>query len=138
MPQPDLSHQGRQPLSVLRGVGPAVGKKLAEKGILTLQDLWLQLPIGFEDRTQICRLDDLQLGQSAQVEVRVMAVERGFRFRPMLKVTVEDDSLRQLSLPRFGRQVEIKIGRSGCAGVAFLRHGRPGNGQCGADQSACK
>jgi ATP-dependent DNA helicase RecG len=101
LPQPDLSQQGRQPLSTLRGVGPAVGKKLADKGILTLQDLWLQLPIGFEDRTHICRLDDLQLGQSVQVEVRVVAVERGFRFRPMLKVTVEDDSLRQLSLRFF-------------------------------------
>ncbi len=43
----------------------------------------------------------LQLGQTAQVEARVVAVERGFRFRPMLKVTVEDDSLRQLSLRFF-------------------------------------
>jgi ATP-dependent DNA helicase RecG len=115
LPQPDLSQQGRESISVLRGVGPAIAQRLADKGILRLQDLWLQLPIGFEDRTRICRLDDLQLGQSVQVEVRVLAVERGFRFRPMLKVTVEDGSLRQLSLRFFhysGSQAgQFSIGR---------------------------
>lgn len=88
-------------LTSLRGVGPAVAAKLAERGIVSVQDLWLQLPIGFEDRTRITRLDAAQIGQLLQVEVRVIAVERGFRFRPMLKVTVEDDSLRQLSLRFF-------------------------------------
>lgn len=115
MPQPDLSQQGRQSITVLRGVGPAIAQRLADKGILSLQDLWLQLPIGFEDRTRICRLDDLQLGQSVQAEVRVLAVERGFRFRPMLKVTVEDGSLRQLSLRFFhysGSQAgQFSVGR---------------------------
>ena len=101
MQQPDFSQQGRQPISVLRGVGPAIEKKLFERGIHCLQDLWLQLPISFEDRTRIVNLDDVQIGQVAQVEVRVVAVERGFRFRPMLKVVVEDDSLRQLSLRFF-------------------------------------
>lgn len=99
--KPEFGESARKPLDVLRGVGPATAAKLRERGIESLQDLWLQLPTGFEDRTRIARLDDLQLGQSAQVEVRVAAVERGFRFRPMLKVLVEDDSLRQLSLRFF-------------------------------------
>lgn len=101
MAEVTINPQGQQPIAQLRGVGPAIGKKLAERGITALQDLWLQLPIAFEDRTRIVRLDDVQIGQVAQVEVRVIAVERGFRFRPMLKVTVEDDSLRQLCLRFF-------------------------------------
>lgn len=88
-------------MSILHGVGPAIGKKLAERGITELQDLWLQLPIAFEDRTRIVALDKLGLSQAVQVEVRVVAVERGFRFRPMLKVMVEDGSLRQLCLRFF-------------------------------------
>ena len=113
--KPEFGEQARQGLGILRGVGPAVAAKLAERGITSLQDLWLQLPIGFEDRTSICKLDDLQLGQSTQVEARVVAVERGFRFRPMLKVTVEDDSLRQLSLRFFhysgSQAAQFTVGR---------------------------
>jgi ATP-dependent DNA helicase RecG len=88
-------------VTALHGVGPGIAAKLAERGIRSVQDLWLQLPIGFEDRTRIVTIDDVQIGQIAQLEVRVVAVERGFRFRPMLKVTVQDDSLRQLSLRFF-------------------------------------
>jgi len=101
LPQADFNSEGQQSITQLHGVGPAIGKKLAERGITALQDLWLQLPIAFEDRTRIVALDELQIGQLAQVEVRVLAVERGFRFRPMLKVMVEDDSLRQLCLRFF-------------------------------------
>jgi ATP-dependent DNA helicase RecG len=99
--KPEFGEQARQGIGVLRGVGPAIAAKLAERGIVSLQDLWLQLPIGFEDRTRIVALDALQPGQTAQIEVRVAAVERGFRFRPMLKVTVEDQSLCQLNLRFF-------------------------------------
>jgi len=98
---PEFGGQARVSVRELRGVGPAVAAKLAERGVETLQDLWLQLPIAYEDRTRLLTLDALQLGQIAQVEARVLAVERGFRFRPMLKVILEDNSLRQLSLRFF-------------------------------------
>ena len=41
------------PLSVLPGVGPAVAEKLAARGLANLQDLWLHLPRGYEDRTAL-------------------------------------------------------------------------------------
>ncbi|MFY8060799.1 MAG: ATP-dependent DNA helicase RecG, partial [Arenimonas sp.] len=113
--KPEFGAQARQPISVLHGVGPAIARKLHERGIDTLQDLWLQLPVAFEDRTQIVTLDALQLGQTAQIEVRVAAVERGFRFRPMLKVTVQDESLRQLGLRFFhyssSQASQFQVGR---------------------------
>lgn len=101
MQKPAFSGNALRSVTELKGVGPALKLKLAERSILVMQDLWLQLPIGFEDRTHIVKLDALQLGQVAQIEVRVVAIERGFRFRPMLKVIVEDDSLRQLCLRFF-------------------------------------
>ncbi|MBP7369824.1 MAG: ATP-dependent DNA helicase RecG [Arenimonas sp.] len=101
MQKPEFSTNGLRPVTELKGVGPALKSTLAARGIHVMQDLWLQLPIGFEDRTRIDKLDNLQLGQTAHIEVRVVAIERGFRYRPMLKVIVEDDSLRQLCLRFF-------------------------------------
>lgn len=81
---------GDTPLTVLSGVGPALRDKLAARGLATLQDLWLHLPRDYEDRTTLVPIRLLQPGVAAQVEGRVSAVERGFRQRPMLRVTLTD------------------------------------------------
>ncbi|MET0894203.1 MAG: ATP-dependent DNA helicase RecG [Pseudoxanthomonas sp.] len=85
----------------LSGVGPRVAEKLAARGLLTLQDLWLHLPLRYEDRTQLTPIRNLQPGVAAQVEGRVEAVERGFRYRPMLRVAIGDDSQATLVLRFF-------------------------------------
>ncbi|MFN3310733.1 MAG: ATP-dependent DNA helicase RecG [Thermomonas sp.] len=89
------------PLTVLPGVGPALREKLAARGLLTLQDLWLHLPRSYEDRTALTPIRALQPGVAAQVEGRVEAVERGFRYRPQLKVALTDDSRATLVLRFF-------------------------------------
>jgi len=91
----------QQPISALKGVGPRVAEKLAARGLATLQDLWLQLPRQYEDRTALTPISLLQPGVAAQVEGRVEAVERGFRYRPMLRVAVGDDSHGTLVLRFF-------------------------------------
>jgi ATP-dependent DNA helicase RecG len=91
----------QQALSSLRGVGPSVAEKLAARGLLTVQDLWLHLPRQYEDRTALTPIRALQAGVAAQVEGRVEAVERGFRYRPMLKVALSDDSHATLVLRFF-------------------------------------
>jgi len=90
-----------QPISRLRGVGPAMAEKLAVRGLETLQDLWLWLPRGYEDRTALTPIRALQAGVAAQVEGRVEAVERGFRYRPLLRVALGDDSQATLVLRFF-------------------------------------
>ena len=85
----------------LTGVGPRVAEKLAARGLLTLQDLWLHLPLRYEDRTQLTPIRSLQPGVAAQVEGRVEAVERSFRFRPVLRVAIGDDSQATLVLRFF-------------------------------------
>jgi ATP-dependent DNA helicase RecG len=90
-----------QPLSALPGVGPRVAGKLAARGLLTLQDLWLLLPRQYEDRTRIAPIRGLQAGVPAQVEGVVEAVERGFRYRPLLRVAIGDDSNATLVLRFF-------------------------------------
>ncbi|APO94968.1 ATP-dependent DNA helicase RecG [Xanthomonas vesicatoria] len=89
---PSLAVAGQVPLSSLPGVGPKVADKFAARGILSVQDLWLHLPLRYEDRTRLTTIAQLQSGVPAQIEGRVEAVERGFRFRPVLRVAISDDS----------------------------------------------
>ncbi|MBB4604852.1 ATP-dependent DNA helicase RecG [Xanthomonas arboricola] len=89
---PRLAVAGQASLASLPGVGPKVAEKFAARGILTLQDLWLHLPLRYEDRTRLTTIAQLQGGVPAQIEGRVDAVERGFRYRPVLRVAVSDES----------------------------------------------
>src|SRR5690606_17411803 len=89
------------PLGALPGVGPRIAEKLAAHGLLSLQDLWLHLPRQYEDRTALTPIRTLQPGAVAQVEGTVAAVDRGFRYRPMLRVAIVDDSRATLVLRFF-------------------------------------
>jgi len=83
---------GATPVSALRGVGASVAGKLAARGLATVQDLWLHLPLRYEDRTRLTPVRSLQIGVPAQIEGVVEAVERGFRYRPSLRVALGDGS----------------------------------------------
>ena len=91
----------RAPLTTLGGVGPALAETLGKLGLREVQDLWFHLPLRYEDRTRVVPIGDLRPGDHAQVEGTVDFVERGFRFRPQLKVIVSDDSGRALLLRFF-------------------------------------
>lgn len=92
---------GRAPLTTLGGVGPALADTLGKLGLREVQDLWFHLPLRYEDRTTVVPIADLRPGDRAQVEGVVEHVERGFRFRPQLKVIIGDDSGRPLLLRFF-------------------------------------
>ncbi|WP_036139509.1 ATP-dependent DNA helicase RecG [Luteibacter sp. 9135] len=92
---------GRAPLTSLGGVGPALAETLRKLGLREVQDLWFHLPLRYEDRTTVVPIGDLRPGDRAQVEGVVEHVERGFRFRPQLKVIIGDESGRPLLLRFF-------------------------------------
>ena len=97
-----MSEDIRQlPVSKLQGVGPRLAEKFIARGILSLQDICLHLPLRYEDRTKIIPIKELQAGTSAQIIGRVEAVERGFRYRPVLRVAITDDSHNTLTLRFF-------------------------------------
>ena len=100
-PLQTFAETGDAPLSSLPGVGPRVAEKLATRGLMTLQDLWLHLPRQYEDRTSITPIRQLRPGVAAQVEGVVEAVDRGFRFRPSLRVAIGDESGATLLLRFF-------------------------------------
>lgn len=89
------------PVTALPGVGPSLAQSLHRLGLAYVQDLWFHLPLRYEDRTRITPIRDLRVGESAQVEGVVEAVERGFRYRPQLRVAIGDDSGATLTLRFF-------------------------------------
>ena len=120
-----------QPIARLSGAGPRVVEKLAARGLSTLQDLWLHLPLRYEDRTTLTPIRSLQAGVAAQVEGTVEAVERGFRYRPMLRVAIGDDSHATLVLRFFHfRSQQVNQFR---VGARVRCYGTPRAGQHGLE-----
>ena len=119
------------PVSTLRGVGPSLARKLAERGLSTVQDLWLHLPRGYEDRTALTAIRDLQPGMPAQVEGRVEAVERGFRYRPLLRVALADERRGTLGLRFF--HFRAQQAAQFAVGARIRAFGTPRPGQYGLE-----
>jgi ATP-dependent DNA helicase RecG len=129
-PSPALAG-GATPVAALRGVGASVAGRLAARGLCTVQDLWLHLPLRYEDRTRLTSIRDLQPGVPAQVEGTVEAVERGFRYRPVLRVALGDGSRGTLVLRFFHfRAAQVAQLRPG---VRLRCFGTPRPGQHGLE-----
>jgi ATP-dependent DNA helicase RecG len=92
---------GAARIDTLPGVGPVLAASLGKLGLERVQDLWFHLPLRYEDKTRITAIVDLRPGERAQVEGVVEAVERGFRYRPQLKVAIGDASGHTLLLRFF-------------------------------------
>lgn len=130
-PAPALAAIGESPLTTLSGCGPRVAEKFAARGMNCLQDLWLQLPRQYEDRTRISPIRLLQPGVAVQVEGVVEAVERGFRYRPSLRVAITDDSRATLVL-RFFHFKAAQVAQF-APGTRVRCYGTPRPGQHGLE-----
>jgi ATP-dependent DNA helicase RecG len=77
------------PVQFVKGIGPQIAKTLAEKRIVTVEDLLLHLPFRYEDRLNPRELTDLKPGEMASViaEVRGSALLRT-RAMPIFEMTV--------------------------------------------------
>ncbi len=80
----------RRPVTGLKGVGPALAKRLAKLGIETVADLLFWLPTRYEDRTHIVPIGSLRPGARAAVEGSIELAEVVFRGRRSLLVRLSD------------------------------------------------
>jgi ATP-dependent DNA helicase RecG len=122
---------GLVPVGALAGVGPSLAAKLEKIGIRHVQDLWFHLPLRYEDRTRLTTIADLRVGESAQVLGTVDAVERGFRYRPQLRVALVDESNATLTL-RFFHFNRAQAGQF-AVGARVLCFGEVRHGQHGPE-----
>lgn len=125
--RPPSIEGGHTPLTALPGVGAQTAKKLAARGLCSVQDLWFWLPRSYEDRTTLTPIREARNGLAVQLEGRVGAVETVFRGRPVLKVWLEDESGRGIVLRFFHFRTEQA--RALRNGVRLRVYGTPRLGQ---------
>jgi ATP-dependent DNA helicase RecG len=93
----------------LRGVGPATARKLASRGIETIEDLLYLLPSGFEDRRRATPVEALRDGDLAVLDANIRGLRQGFargRFMATMRLEVEDSTGRaRLVLARWFHRV---------------------------------
>lgn len=85
------------PITILKGVGPAKAKQFAALNIFTLEDLICHFPRGYEDRNQMVTIEKLQPDVPACFKAMVMNTPRTAHIRKgldMTKVQVADHTAR--------------------------------------------
>jgi len=121
--QPDANLSS--PLTVLRGVGPALANTLARLELHRVEDLLFLLPLRYEDRTTLHRTGALKPGMRCLTSGEVLVAETVYRGRRSLLVRIGDGS-GQLTLRffHFSRQQQAQFR----AGVTVSCYGdvRPG------------
>ena len=75
------------PITILKGIGPAKAKQFASLNIFTLQDLICHFPRGYEDRTQLVPIEKLQPDVPACFKAMVMNTPRTSHIRKGLDLT---------------------------------------------------
>lgn len=101
-------------LTDLKGVGPALAKKLEKLGLHRVEDLLFLLPLRYENRTQLVRIGALMAGSRCLVSGEVLLSEVAFRGRRNLLVRISDGS-GQLTLRffHFSRQQQAQFQAGG-------------------------
>jgi len=80
------------PLTVLRGVGPALAEKLKRLNLQQVEDLLFLLPLRYEDRTTLHKIGSLRPGMRCLVSGEVLLAETVYRGRRSLLVRISDGS----------------------------------------------
>jgi len=75
------------PITILRGIGPAKAKQFENLNIYTLEDLICHFPRGYEDRTRLLTIDQLQADIPACFRATVMNSPRTSHVRKGLDIT---------------------------------------------------
>ena len=78
----------------VKGVGPALARRLAKLDIHTIRDLLLHLPQRYEDRSKVTRIGALEVGMHAVIQGQIAASDVVPGRRRSLLVIVEDGSGR--------------------------------------------
>ncbi|MCH7817278.1 MAG: ATP-dependent DNA helicase RecG [Proteobacteria bacterium] len=79
-------------LTQLKGVGPALEKKLNVIGIYNVQDLLFHLPLRYEDRTRINPIGGVTVGENVQLQGEIVSCNIQFGRRRSLQCSLSDDS----------------------------------------------
>jgi ATP-dependent DNA helicase RecG len=113
------------PLTVLKGVGPALAKTLSRLDLHRVGDLLFLLPLRYEDRTTLHRIGSVKPGMRCLVSGEVLLAETVYRGRRSLLVRISDGSGQMtLRFFYFSRQQEAQFANG--VSVSCFGDVRPG------------
>ena len=94
------------PITILKGIGPAKAKLFAALNIFTLEDLICHFPRGYEDRTRLVPIEKLEPDMPACFKAMVMNTPRQNHIRKGLDITRVQvaDSTGRLNLTFFNNK----------------------------------
>ena len=75
------------PITILKGIGPTKAKQFENLNIFTLRDLICHFPRGYEDRTRLVTISDLEADKPACFKAMVMNTPRTAHIRKGLDMT---------------------------------------------------
>ena len=75
------------PITILKGIGPAKAKQFENLNIFTLGDLICHFPRGYEDRTRLLTISQLEADRPACFKATVMGTPRTSHIRKGLDIT---------------------------------------------------
>ena len=113
------------PLTVLRGVGPALANTLQKLDLYKVEDLLFLLPLRYEDRTTLYRIGSLRPGMRCLTSGEVLLAETVFRGRRSMLVRIGDGS-GQLTLRFFYFSRQQQAGFKTGTAVSCYGDVRPG------------
>ncbi len=102
------------PATALKGVGPKLAERLRRLGLCTAADVLLHLPLRYQDRTRLTPIGQLQAGDEAQIEAKVVGSEitaRGRRF--LLCHLVDGSGVLTLRFIHFSPGQQQLLGQTG-------------------------
>jgi ATP-dependent DNA helicase RecG len=94
------------PVSSLHGVGNVIAKRLQNRGVHTVYDLFYLLPRSYQDRREFIPIRDLRPGETALIKGTILALRR-LRpgYRDILEMLIGDEhgiiSARWMGAPRY-------------------------------------
>ena len=103
------------PITILKGIGPSKAKQFENLNIFTLQDLICHFPRGYEDRTKLVTISQLEADRPACFKATVMGTPRTSHIRKGLdltKIQVADHTAR-LNLTFFNNKYAAESLRYG-------------------------
>ena len=79
-------------VSTIKGVGEKLSSTLSKLGIKTIEDLLFHFPVGYQDRTTLKKIAELEPNQDFVVQGVIEKVSQTFVPRKMLLVKVKDNT----------------------------------------------
>lgn len=77
-------------LRLVKGIGPARAKALADDGFITIQDLLTQVPTRYEDRSIITTIASAPINTLISLEAKVLSIKEVFARKRFVRATIAD------------------------------------------------